>query len=180
MKEMVLETEQSDKKYMLEAINEAKKAEAINEVPIGAVIVYNGEIIARAHNLRESEQKATAHAELLAIDQACKRLGTWRLEDTELFVTLEPCPMCSGAIILSRIKRVVYGAKDPKGGCAGTLMNLLQDERFNHNSEVIAGVLDKECGELLSAFFKNLRERKKKEKVLAKELLAKNTGIDNE
>lgn len=177
---MEIETEHSDEKYMLEAINEAKKAEAINEVPIGAVIVYNGEIIARAHNLRESEQNAIAHAELLAIDHACKVLGTWRLEDAELFVTLEPCPMCSGAIILSRIKRVVYGAQDPKGGCAGTLMNLLQDERFNHNSEVTSGILEKECGELLSAFFKNLRERKKKEKALAKELLVNKTGIDNE
>ena len=169
-----------DEKYMLEAIKEAKKAESINEVPIGAVIVYNGEIIARAHNLRESEQNAIAHAELLAIDQACKRLGTWRLEELELYVTLEPCPMCSGAIILSRIKRVVYGAKDPKGGCAGTLMNLLQDERFNHTSEVVAGVLEKDCGELLSAFFKNLRERKKQEKQLAKQRLVHKTGIDNE
>lgn len=177
---MVLKIEQSDDKYMLEAIKEAKKAELIKEVPIGAIIVYNGEIIARAHNLRESKQNAIAHAELLAIDQACKKLGTWRLEDAELFVTLEPCPMCSGAIILSRIKRVVYGAKDPKGGCAGTLMNLLQDERFNHNSEVVAGVLEKECGELLSVFFKNLRERKKKEKILAKELLVNKSGIDNE
>lgn len=177
---MVLKIEQLDDKYMLEAIKEAKKAELIKEVPIGAIIVYNGEIIARAHNLRESKQNAIAHAELLAIDQACKKLGTWRLEDAELFVTLEPCPMCSGAIILSRIKRVVYGAKDPKGGCAGTLMNLLQDERFNHNSEVVAGVLEKECGELLSVFFKNLRERKKKEKVLTKELLVNKSRIDNE
>jgi len=160
---------QTDESYMLEAIKEAKKAEQINEVPIGAVIVLNGEIIAKAHNLRESKQNAIAHAELLAIDQACKRVGTWRLENAELYVTLEPCPMCSGAIILSRIKRVVYGANDPKGGCAGTLMNLLQDERFNHKSEVVAGVLEKECRELLSVFFRGLRERKKKEKEAIKE-----------
>lgn len=159
----------TDEKYMLEAIIEAKKAKQINEVPIGAVIVLNGEIIASAHNLRESKQNAIAHAELLAIDQACQRMGTWRLEDAELYVTLEPCPMCSGAIILSRIKRVVYGAVDPKGGCAGTLMNLLQDQRFNHTSEVVAGVLEKECGVLLTDFFKELRERKRKERQMLKE-----------
>ena len=159
----------TDEKYMLEAITEAKKAKQMNEVPIGAVIVLNGEIIASAYNLRESKQNAIAHAELLAIDQACQRMGTWRLEDAELYVTLEPCPMCSGAIILSRIKRVVYGAVDPKGGCAGTLMNLLQDQRFNHTSEVVAGVLEKECGELLTDFFKELRERKRKERQMLKE-----------
>lgn len=170
-----------DEVYMLEAIDEAKRAEQIKEVPIGAVIVLNGEIIARAHNLRESNQTAVAHAELLAIDQACKHLGTWRLEDAVLYVTLEPCPMCSGAILLSRIKKVVYGAKDPKGGCAGTFMNLLQDERFNHQSEVVSGVLEKECGDLLSTFFKRLRNRKKEEKKLMKQsLLDKDTIIDSE
>lgn len=153
-----------DEFYMLEAIKEAKKAEELYEVPIGAVIVLDGKVIARAHNLRESEQRSIAHAELLAIDQACKELGTWRLEDTTLYVTLEPCPMCSGAIILSRVKRVVYGAADPKGGCAGTLMNLLEDERFNHKSEVVKGVLETECGQLLSNFFRKIRERKKREK----------------
>ncbi|MBY0121969.1 tRNA adenosine(34) deaminase TadA [Bacillus sp. S/N-304-OC-R1] len=156
--------EQMDEILMREAINEAKKAEQMQEVPIGAIIAHNGEIIARAHNLRESNQNAIAHAELLAIDQACKKLGTWRLEDAVLYVTLEPCPMCAGAIILSRVKRVVYGAKDPKGGCAGTFMNLLQDERFNHQSEVVTGVLEEECGELLSAFFRQLREKRKEEK----------------
>ncbi|MBT2711093.1 tRNA adenosine(34) deaminase TadA [Pseudomonas sp. ISL-84] len=165
---------------MREAIMEAKIAEGLEEVPIGAVIVLDGEIIARAHNLRESNQNAIAHAELLAIDQACKKLGTWRLEDAVLYVTLEPCPMCSGSIILSRIKRVVYGAKDPKGGCAGTLMNLLQDERFNHQSEVVAGVLEEECGELLSNFFRELRKRKKEEKKKRQlRELEHDTGIDN-
>ncbi|SEN94983.1 tRNA-adenosine deaminase [Mesobacillus persicus] len=150
--------------YMQAAIAEAKKAGDAGEVPIGAVIVLDGKIIARAHNLRETEQSSIAHAEVLAIHDACKQLGTWRLEGAELFVTLEPCPMCAGAIMLSRIKRVVYGAADPKGGCAGTFMNLLQDDRFNHQSEVVAGVLDVECGSLLSQFFRELRERKKQEK----------------
>ncbi|MBU8881445.1 tRNA adenosine(34) deaminase TadA [Bacillus sp. FJAT-29790] len=177
----MLQDKDADEIYMLEAIKEAKKAEQLEEVPIGAVIVLNGEIIARAHNLRESNQNAISHAELIAIDQACQSLGTWRLEDAILYVTLEPCPMCSGAIILSRIKKVVYGAKDPKGGCAGTFMNLLQDERFNHQSEVISGVLDKECGSLLSTFFKSLRKRKKLEKAQKKlEQLEHDTGIDNE
>ncbi|NEX80228.1 nucleoside deaminase [Bacillus thermocopriae] len=160
--------ENQDELFMLEAIKEAQKADEINEVPIGAVIVHDGKIISRAHNLRESEQNALAHAELLAIDKACKSMGSWRLEDTTLYVTLEPCPMCAGAIVLSRVKRVVYGAADPKGGCAGTLMNLLQDSRFNHQSEVVRGVLEKECGQMLTNFFRNIRERKKLEKINAK------------
>ncbi|MDP4155773.1 MAG: tRNA adenosine(34) deaminase TadA [Bacillota bacterium] len=159
----------SDEFFMWEAIKEAKKAEALNEVPIGAIIVYNGEVISRAHNLRESQQNSVAHAELLAIDKACHELGTWRLEDTTLYVTLEPCPMCSGAIMLSRVKRVVYGAVDPKGGCAGTLMNLLQEPRFNHQSEITAGVLAEECGQMLTQFFQQLRKRKKLEKQQAKQ-----------
>ncbi|MFK9095396.1 tRNA adenosine(34) deaminase TadA [Bacillus salipaludis] len=153
-----------DEYFMKEAIKEAKKAEELNEVPIGAVLVHDGAIISRAHNLRESEQNALAHAELLAIDQACREMGSWRLEEATLYVTLEPCPMCSGAIILSRVKRVVYGASDPKGGCAGTLMNLLQDDRFNHQSAITKGVLEWECGQMLSDFFRNIRERKKLEK----------------
>lgn len=150
--------------YMRAALEEAEKAARKLEVPIGAVVVLNGEIIARAHNLRETEQSAVAHAELMAIEEACKKLGTWRLENATLYVTLEPCPMCSGAIIMSRVKRVVYGASDPKGGCAGTFMNLLTDERFNHQSEVTAGILAEECGEILSSFFRELRRRKKEEK----------------
>ncbi|MBD3110038.1 tRNA adenosine(34) deaminase TadA [Bacillus sp. AGMB 02131] len=150
--------------YMRAALEEAEKAAEKQEVPIGAVLVLNGEIIARAHNLRETEQSAVAHAELMAIEEACKKLGTWRLENATLYVTLEPCPMCSGAIIMSRVKRVVYGASDPKGGCAGTFMNLLADERFNHQSEVTAGILAEECGEILSSFFRELRRRKKEEK----------------
>lgn len=154
-----------DEIFMRAAIAEARKAEAIGEVPIGAVIVKDGEIISAAYNLRETEQRAIAHAELLAIDEACKNLGTWRLSGTTLYVTLEPCPMCAGAIVLSRVDRVVYGAADPKGGCAGTLMNLLQDERFNHEAEITSGVLEEECSTMLSHFFKQLREKKKQQKL---------------
>ena len=161
---MVNIVEAQDEFFMKEAIKEAKKAEELNEVPIGAVLVINSEIISRAHNLRELEQSAIAHAELLAIDQACRQIGSWRLEDSTLYVTLEPCPMCAGAIILSRVKRVVYGAGDPKGGCAGTLMNLLEDDRFNHQCDVTKGVLEEECGQLLSAFFRSIRDRKKRAK----------------
>ncbi|WP_420490706.1 tRNA adenosine(34) deaminase TadA [Neobacillus drentensis] len=166
-----------DEQFMREAIKEAKIAEDLNEVPIGAVMVMEGKVVARAHNLREIEQNAVAHAELLAIDQACKKLGSWRLEEATLYVTLEPCPMCAGAIILSRVKRVVYGAADPKGGCAGTLMNLLEDDRFNHQSEVTSGVLERECGQMLSDFFRKIRERKKLEKKMKGNNLTK---IDSE
>lgn len=146
----------ADEYFMKLAISEAKKAEEKCEVPIGAVVVLNGEVIATAHNLRESTQNAITHAEILAIQKACERIGSWRLEDAELYVTLEPCPMCSGAIILSRIKKVIFGAHDPKAGCAGTLMNLLDDQRFNHQSEVVSGVLENECSVLLSDFFRNI------------------------
>jgi tRNA(adenine34) deaminase len=170
-----------DEFFMREALKEAREAEALAEVPIGAVIVINGNIISRAHNLRESKQSAVAHAELLAIDLACQEVGSWRLEDAILYVTLEPCPMCSGAIILSRVKRVVYGASDPKGGCAGTFMNLLQDDRFNHQSEVTSGVLEEECGQMLSAFFSRIRERRKLEKKLRRESMLEDlTGIDRQ
>ncbi|KYC89355.1 tRNA adenosine(34) deaminase TadA [Bacillus amyloliquefaciens] len=151
----------NDEYYMREAIKEAKKAEAKGEVPIGAVLVLHDEIVARAHNLRETEQRSLAHAEMLAIDEACRKLGTWRLENAVLYVTLEPCPMCAGAVVLSRVDKVVFGAFDPKGGCTGTLMNLLQEERFNHQAEVVSGVLGEECGEMLSAFFRKLRRQKK-------------------
>ena len=151
----------NDEKYMRLAIDEAVKAKDKLEVPIGAVIVQNDEVVASAYNLRETEQRSVAHAELLAIDEACKKLGTWRLEDATLYVTLEPCPMCAGAIVLSRVKRVVFGAYDPKGGCAGTLLNLLEFEKFNHQAEVVGGMLEEECGSLLTTFFRELRQRKK-------------------
>ncbi|ANX10444.1 tRNA-specific adenosine deaminase [Fictibacillus arsenicus] len=159
-----MEILEKDEYFMELALKEAEKAAEIGEVPIGAVLVKGEEIISRAHNLREVEQRAIAHAELLAIDKACKEIGAWRLEGMTLYVTLEPCAMCSGAIVLSRVNRVVYGAKDPKGGCAGTLMNLLQEDRFNHQCEVVSGVKEEACREILSTFFKNLRDRKRKEK----------------
>src|SRR5690625_4621676 len=142
-----------DEYYLELAIHEAKKAEAIGEVPIGAVIVYEDKVIATGYNLRETSQTTLSHAELIAIQQANQEIGSWRLEDCTLYATLEPCPMCAGAIVQSRVKRVVYGASDPKAGCAGTLMNLLQDERFNHQVELTSGVLrseerrvGKQCG----------------------------------
>lgn len=153
-----------DEFFMSLAIEEAKKAERLGEVPIGAVIVKNNEVIASGHNLRETTQNAVTHAELLAIEKACEAAGSWRLEGTTLYVTLEPCPMCSGAILLSRVERVVYGAVDPKAGCAGTLMNLLDDDRFNHRCEVVPGVLAEECGVILTQFFRNLRQKKKEQK----------------
>ncbi|KPB03059.1 tRNA adenosine(34) deaminase TadA [Bacillus sp. CHD6a] len=155
-----------DEHFMMLAIEEAKKAEALKEVPIGAVLVLDGKVIAKGYNLRETTQRSITHAEILVIDQACEALQTWRLEEATLYVTLEPCPMCAGAIIQSRVKKVVYGAKDPKAGCAGTLMNILQDERFNHQTEVVSGIMEEECGELLSSFFRKLRQQKKEKKQL--------------
>ena len=143
--------------WMREAIAEAKKAEAIAEVPIGAVIVRNGEIIGRGHNLRETSFDPTSHAEMIAIREASEHLQAWRLSGSTLYVTLEPCPMCAGAILQSRVDRVVFGAPDPKAGCCGTLMNLLQDTRFNHRTEVVEGVLREQCGEMLTHFFRRLR-----------------------
>ncbi len=148
-----------DIKFMQEAIKEAKKAEAINEVPIGCVIVYQDEIIARGYNQRETLQYSDAHAEMMAIREANNKVGSWRLEDCTLYVTLEPCPMCAGAIVQSRIKKVVYGASDPKAGCAGTLMNLLDEPRFNHQVIVEKGVLQEECSYLLKQFFRKIREK---------------------
>lgn len=148
-----------DEKFMGDAILEANKAKEIDEVPIGAVIVYQNEIIARGHNVRETSQLALSHAELIAIQNANQKLGSWRLEDCTLYVTLEPCQMCAGAIVQARVKRVVFGAYDPKAGCAGTLMNLLDDPRFNHQVELTTGVLKEECGELLTGFFRKLRKK---------------------
>lgn len=164
-------TQTEKEKFMRAAITEAQKAEAIQEVPIGAVVVLNGEIIGRGHNLRETSLQATAHAEMFAIEQACKHLANWRLEEAQIFVTLEPCPMCSGAMILSRVAEVYFGAKDVKAGTAGTLMNLLTDERFNHVAYVEGGVLESECGALLTNFFKAIRARKKAEKQAKKNTL---------
>lgn len=145
--------------WMQEAISEALKAETIHEVPIGAVIVHEGRIIGRGHNLRETSMDPTVHAEMIAIREASEYLRAWRLLNCTLYVTLEPCPMCAGAIVQSRILRVVYGTIDPKAGCAGTLMNLLQEDRFNHRVEVINGILREECSSLLTSFFRKLRNK---------------------
>jgi tRNA(adenine34) deaminase len=152
-------TDKQHEYWMHHAILEANKAEAIGEVPIGAVIVKNGAIIGRGYNLRETTNDATAHAEIIAIKQASENLGAWRLLDCQLYVTLEPCPMCAGAIVQSRIPTVIYGTTDPKAGCAGTLMNLLQEPRFNHRTEVIQGVLQPQCAALLTDFFRKLRRK---------------------
>ena len=165
-----MEVFDQDRKFMQEAIEEAKKAQALGEVPIGAVIVYKDEIIGRAHNLRETSQNAVTHAELMAIQQACEAIGSWRLEETTLYVTLEPCPMCAGAILQSRVPRVVYGARDLKAGCVDSLYRLLNDARFNHECAVTEGISADECGELLTNFFRAIRERKKAEKLERKRL----------
>ncbi|NMO97887.1 tRNA adenosine(34) deaminase TadA [Paenibacillus lemnae] len=143
--------------WMREAMLEAAKAEALGEVPIGAVIVRGDHIIGRGYNLRETTFDGTAHAEMVAIREASQYLQAWRLLDCRLYVTLEPCPMCAGAIVQSRVPQVIYGTTDPKAGCAGTLMNLLQEPRFNHRTEVVSGVLQHECASMLTQFFRRLR-----------------------
>lgn len=149
-----------DSRYMRYALKEAEKAYDAGEVPVGCVIVHEGEIIGKAHNQRETLQDPTAHAEILAITQAAAHVRSWRLEGTKLYVTLEPCPMCAGAIILARIAEVHYGATDPKAGCCGTLMNLLDDRRFNHQPQVYTGLLAEECGAILTDFFRRIRDAK--------------------
>lgn len=153
-----IEREHIHETFMHEAIAEAKKAEAIGEVPIGAVVVFDGKVIGRGYNLRETSHRPTAHAEMIAIEQASQYLSAWRLLNCQLYVTLEPCPMCAGAILQARIPLLIYGTTDPKAGCAGTLMNLLQDDRFNHRTEIIKDVLQQQCGEMLSSFFRKLRK----------------------
>jgi tRNA(adenine34) deaminase len=147
--------------FMFAALEEAKKAERIHEVPIGAVVVREGEIIGQGYNVRETTQNPLAHAEIISIQQAAHRLASWRLQDCILYVTLEPCPMCAGAILQSRIQTVVYGTTDPKAGCAGSLMNLLQDRRFNHQTKIISDVCQEECSQILTKFFHTLRQQKK-------------------
>lgn len=150
-----------DEKYMKEAIKQAKKAYALDEVPIGCVIVQNDKIIARGYNRRNTDKNTLAHAEITAIKKASKKTGDWRLEDCTLYVTLEPCQMCAGAIVQSRMKRVVIASMNPKAGCAGSVINLLQMSQFNHQVELEKGVLGEECSQMLSNFFKELRKRKK-------------------
>lgn len=149
-------------KFMREALIEAQKAEAIGEVPIGAVIVKNNEIIARGHNLKERLKDPTAHAEIIAIKEASQKIGAWRLNDCTLYVTLEPCQMCTGAIIQARIGQVVFGTRDPKAGCVVSLFNMLDDQRFNHNANYTEGINEEECSLILKKFFLNLRNKNKK------------------
>lgn len=152
----------TDEEYMREAIALAKKAFELGEVPVGAVAVWDGKIVGRGMNLRETDKNALRHAEIMAIDEACKNLGGWRLWKCDLYVTLEPCPMCAGAIINSRVKRVIYGASDPKAGSCGSLTNLFEMP-YNHKPEVVSGILEEECSALLKSFFEKLREKRKKE-----------------
>lgn len=159
-------------RYMKEAIRQAKKARALEEVPIGCVIVCNGQNIARGYNRRNTDKNTLSHAELNAIKKASKKLGDWRLEGCTMYVTLEPCQMCAGALMQSRIDRVVIGSMNPKAGCAGSVLNLLEMDGFNHKVEVIRGVLQEECSIMLSDFFRELREKKK----MLKKSLAEQVG----
>lgn len=153
-----------DEKFMREALKQAYKAAALDEVPIGCVIVRDDKIIARGYNRRNTEGSTLAHAELIAIRKASKKLADWRLEDCTLYVTLEPCPMCAGAILQARIPRVVIGTMNPKAGCAGSVLNILQNRQFNHQVSQTEGVLREECQKLMQDFFQNLRLRKKRAK----------------
>ncbi len=147
-----------DEKFMLEAIKQAQLALSENEVPIGAVVVRNGEIVGTGYNQREYGKNALKHAEISAIDEACKNLGGWRLWQCDLYVTLEPCPMCAGAIINSRIKKVIYGCSDPKAGAVGSVVNLF-DLPFNHKPDIVSGVFENECSSMLTEFFRQLRKK---------------------
>ena len=147
-------------KFMKEAIKEAKKAELIDEVPVGCVIVKDSKIISRGHNIRETEQNPIGHAEIVAITKASKKLKSWRLDECDIYITLEPCIMCSGAIIQSRIRHIYFGAFDPKGGALGSSINVLKADNINHHPEVISGVLKEECSSLLTNYFKNKRKAK--------------------
>ena len=160
----------NDEKYMKEAIRQAKKAYALGEVPIGCVIVYQDKIIGRGYNRRNTDKNTLSHAEITAINKASKKIGDWRLEDCTLYVTLEPCQMCSGAIVQARITRVVMGAMNPKAGCGGSILNILEMPQFNHQVQVERGVLGEECTELLTTFFRELRERNRLEKQKKREL----------
>ena len=155
---------------MKEAIRQAKKAYALDEVPIGCVIVQDGKIIARGYNRRNTDKNTLAHAELTAIRKASRKTGDWRLEDCTMYVTLEPCQMCAGAIVQSRMKKVVIASMNPKAGCAGSVLNLLQMAAFNHQVEIERGLLEEECSKMLSQFFRELRERKKEKKQSANQV----------
>jgi len=156
--------EKTAEDYMRAALKEAEKARAMDEVPVGAVIVKDGKIIARAHNLREKNRQANAHAEMLAIQKASRKLDTWCLEDCDLYVTLEPCMMCTGAIVLSRIRNLYYGTADPKGGAVVSLIQLREIRRLNHHPKITAGILQPECAEILTSFFREKRQKPKRDR----------------
>lgn len=158
-------------KYMKAAMTQAKKAYALGEVPIGCVIVHEGKIIGRGYNRRNTDKNTLAHAEITAINKASRKIGDWRLEDCTLYVTLEPCQMCSGAIVQARIPEVVIGCMNPKAGCAGSILNILENDSFNHQVRVTRGVLEQQCSDMLTQFFKELRVRVKEERK-ARKLLA--------
>ena len=151
-------------KYMKEALKQAKKAYALGEVPIGCVIVHEGQIIGRGYNRRNTDKNTLAHAEITAINKASKKIGDWRLEECTLYVTLEPCQMCAGAIVQARIPEVVMGCMNPKAGCAGSILNILEMPEFNHQVAVTRGILEQECSDMLKLFFAELRVRNKQEK----------------
>lgn len=155
----------ADENYMKAAIREARKAWTLGEVPIGCVIVHEDRIIGRGYNRRIVDKNVLAHAEITAIRKACRRIGDWRLEDCTMYVTLEPCPMCAGAIVQARIPKVFIGTMNPKAGCAGSVLNLLDEKGFNHQVEMVTGVLGEECSRMLKEFFKELREKRKAEKL---------------
>ncbi|MCL2373240.1 MAG: tRNA adenosine(34) deaminase TadA [Defluviitaleaceae bacterium] len=154
---MVTNEHNNHDSYMSKALAEARRAFDGGEVPIGCIIVQNGQVIASAANQRATNKNVLHHAEILAIDQACKKIGDWRLEGCSIYVTIEPCPMCAGAIIQARIPRVIYGAKSPKAGCAGSILDILNEPRFNHQAEVISGVMEEECGAIMQQFFAGYR-----------------------
>ena len=170
------EFDNMDIHFMKLAIVQAKKAAKINEVPIGCVIVYDGKIIGRGYNRRNTDKTTLGHAEITAIKKASRYMQDWRLEGCTLYVTLEPCQMCAGAIIQARIPRVVIGSMNSKAGCAGSVLNILQMPQFNHQAEVVRGVCEEQCSTMLSSFFKELREKKK---ILKEKALAESSDADN-
>ncbi|MBR6771050.1 MAG: tRNA adenosine(34) deaminase TadA [Lachnospiraceae bacterium] len=158
-----------DEKYMKEALKQAKKAYLLGEVPIGCVIVFEDKIIGRGYNRRNTDKNTLAHAEITAINRASKKMGDWRLEDCTLYVTLEPCQMCAGAIVQARISRVVMGSMNPKAGCGGSILNILEMPQFNHQVQVNRGILEESCSQMLTQFFKELRLRNKIDKMKKKQ-----------
>jgi len=155
----------TEEKYMKEAIRQAKKAAALGETPIGCVIEYQGKIIGRGYNRRMVDHTVLAHAEIIAIRKACKKMGDWRLEGCTMYVTLEPCPMCAGAVVQARIPKVVIGSMNPKAGCAGSVIDLLHEQGFNHQVETETGIMGEECSRMLTDFFKMLRKKQKDKKL---------------